>query len=102
VGRIVDVMTRDQNGIEALIECKHGNELTFDQYRRGQIEDYFAYSKSHGSKVRLYIGSDITGLGAKDYVRCAIELHEQSNVPLEIYIKGELMSIEEVKVIVGG
>lgn len=36
----------------------------------------------------------------KNYVRHAIELHEKTGVPLEIYIKGELKNIDEVKRIV--
>lgn len=70
VRRIIDITTRDQKGIEVLIECKHGNELTFDKDRRGQIEDYFAYSKQHEGKVRLYIGGDITGPGARICTAC--------------------------------
>jgi hypothetical protein len=27
VGRIIDVMTRDKDGVEILIECKHGTEV---------------------------------------------------------------------------
>lgn len=56
--------------------------------------------KYHGSKVGLYIGNDITNLSLKNYVRHAIELHEKTGVPLEIYIKGELKNIDEVKRIV--
>ncbi|MGB9718651.1 MAG: hypothetical protein ACP5PQ_03685 [Thermoproteota archaeon] len=55
----------------------------------------------------MFIGNDITGDGAKKYVKHAIELYEQLekeglNVPLEIYIKGELKSLDEVKQMVGG
>jgi len=31
-----------------------------------------------------------------------MELHEAKNVPLEIYIKGELKSLDEVKKMIGG
>ncbi|MEM2056077.1 MAG: hypothetical protein QXU11_09060 [Thermoproteota archaeon] len=52
--------------------------------------------------MRLFIGNDIASPKVRDYVRHAIELHERSDVPLEIYIKKELKSLEEVKEIVGG
>ncbi|MBO3810090.1 MAG: hypothetical protein FGF50_10935 [Candidatus Brockarchaeota archaeon] len=96
---VVDVRSRDQSGTDVLTECKHGYE---SDPKLRQIEGYFAYSKSHGSKVRLYIENDITSKGMKEYVRRALELHDQLNVPLEIYIKGELKSIDEVKKMVGG
>jgi hypothetical protein len=95
--RVIDVTTQDQSGTEVLIECKHGDESVDIK----QVEDYFAYSKARGSKLRLYIKNDITSSGMKSYVRRAIELHEQTNVSLEIYIKGEFKSLEEVKEIVG-
>jgi len=62
------------------------------------------YHRSHGEKIgiRLFIGKGLTGEGAKDYVRRAIELHEAKNVPLKIYIKGELKSLSEVKQMVEG
>jgi hypothetical protein len=68
----------------------------------GQIEGFFDYAKSRRSKVRLFIGEDLTGDGAKAYVKRAIELHEAKNVPLKIYIKGELKSSDEVKKMIGG
>jgi len=102
--RVIDLITEDQSGAKALVECKHGDE---PKIRLDQIEDYFTYAEyqiSHGEKVeiRLFIGKDLTGEGAKDYVRRAIELHESKNVPLKIYIKGELKSLNEVKRMVGG
>lgn len=106
VGRIIDVMTRDKDGVEILIECKHGTEVFKSgkelQDKMGQIEGFFNYAKSRGSKVRLFIGEDLTGDGAKAYVERAIELHEELGVPLEIYVKGELKSLSEVKQMVEG
>jgi hypothetical protein len=104
--RVIDLITEDQDGTKALVECKHGDEPS-DKVRLDQIEDYFAYAKyqiSQGEKIeiRLFIGKDITGDGAKKYVRHAIELHEAKNVPLKIYIKGELKSLDEVKKMIGG
>ncbi|MBO3754493.1 MAG: restriction endonuclease, partial [Candidatus Brockarchaeota archaeon] len=102
--RIIDIIMSEADGTEVLVECKHGYESDTDP---DQIKDYFTYAKSHNNKIRLFIGNDITGDGAKDYVKHAIELHEQLereglDVPLEIYIKGELKSLREVKQIVGG
>ncbi|MEM2087935.1 MAG: hypothetical protein QXF52_04590 [Thermoproteota archaeon] len=99
VGKIIDVVTKDPSGTEILVECKHGYEASADIE---QIEGFFTYAKSHNNKVRLFIGNDIAGDGAKKYVKHAIELSKQFNVPLEIYIKGELKSLDEVKQMVGG
>ncbi|MEM3449562.1 MAG: hypothetical protein QXU11_05800 [Thermoproteota archaeon] len=101
--RFPDIRTKDC-GQEVLTECKHGYETDLNPL---QIEDYFIYSQHYNCKVRLYIGGDITSSAMKSYVRYAIELHEQLKekgvyVPLAIYIKGKLMSLDEVKVIVGG
>ncbi|MEM2980120.1 MAG: hypothetical protein QW385_01915 [Thermoproteota archaeon] len=106
--RVIDIMTRGQDGSIALVECKHGYEPDIDP---NQIRGYFTYAFSQISsgeklKIRLFIGNDITGSGARAYVKLAIELHEQFkeqvNVPLEIYIKGELKGLDEVKQMVGG
>ncbi|MBO3798538.1 MAG: hypothetical protein JTT13_06695 [Candidatus Brockarchaeota archaeon] len=102
--RIIDITTEGRDGTITLVECKHGYETETDP---GQITDYFTYAKMQilGDKkitIRLFIGNDITGEGAKYYVKHAIGLHEQLYVPLEIYIKGELKSLDEVKGMVGG
>jgi len=106
VGRRIDIVTKGKDGVEILTECKHGTESR-GEIDLDQIEGFFAHAKSHGNKVRLFIGKDLTGEGAKAYVKHAIELSEDTKslyygVPLEIYIKGELKSLSEIKQMVGG
>ncbi|MBO3810163.1 MAG: hypothetical protein FGF50_11305 [Candidatus Brockarchaeota archaeon] len=99
-----DIVMRDQTGVKVFTECKHGYEPNVDP---DQIKAYFSYLKSQMSggervKMRLFIGNDVTSPKVKEYVKCAIELHEETEVPFEVYIKGELKSLDEVKGIVEG